>query len=135
MAILIIGIAFFITYFLILYIRHIYNTIHRARENNFNYGWATIITFKVLYKKTAKNFIEQNNFTNGPCRNYNDYIDYKNVFRFNCIYMLLDPISFVLIKIFCRFKRIAFFLKKSDFFKTYSEHESKKVMEELIKER
>jgi len=127
--------------FIIHFICHFILTIQTSNKESKNYGWGTIFTFKELYK--SKNFVHgyaaTYNCINKTCSN--DYINNENRFRFNDIYILLDPLSFVLVKLFCWQKWIrekiptAKYIREkiptTNFFKTYSRIEAEKVLDKL----
>ena len=50
---------------------------------------------------------------------------------FNNIYILLDPLSFTLVKLFCWHKWIKEIIPTTNLFKTYSKVEAEKVLDKL----
>ena len=109
------------------YIIHFINTMINFDEDNIKYGWATIFTFKRLYK--SKKFIRDYK-ASYECDNNNGF-NYENLFMFNDIYLLFDPISFVLVKLFCWWKFSNDYTFESNLFKTYTKIEAEKILDKL----
>ena len=115
------------------YMIHLCATIINSDKDGREYGWGTIfITFRRLCKnkKIIRTYGARFRIKN---MENNTWINYKNQFIINNIYILFDPISFILIKFFCWWKFLNLFINEffKNFFKTYSQIESKKVLDKL----
>ena len=113
--------------FVIHYILHFAFTIKFSYEETVKFSWGTIFTFKRLYnskefKKVSGAFYQYDRVNKINC---------EGTFLFNNTYILFDPFSFVLVKLFCWHRWIREIIPISNLFKTYSRIEAEEVLDKL----
>ena len=121
-------IALFVIYNFI-YVFHFLNTISQSRRKHKRYGWGTMFLFYKLYRKSIKNNKNSNILNFGD--NIMTFVSYG-------IYILFDPISFLLTYLFIFFWLFYLLIKEcilnnftTDLFKSYKKVESEKILDKL----
>jgi len=106
--------------FSLVYVVHISNTINLSREEDKRFGWTTIIIFIQLFRDKRNNV---------------EYIHNYLLVIINDIYILFDPISFILSYLIILFIKMIELIKNlisSDLFKTYNKIEAEKILDKLM---